>query len=77
MIQIPILSEKMSKFADDTKLCHRARNPDAITELQEVINKFVELANKWQMNFNFDKCIVIHIRHNNVQGNYNMSNNSC
>ena len=24
---------KMSKFADDTRLCHRARNPDDITEL--------------------------------------------
>ena len=24
---------KMSKFADDTKLCHRARNPDDILEL--------------------------------------------
>ena len=26
---------KMSKFADDTKLCHRSRNPDDIMELQE------------------------------------------
>ena len=33
---------KMSKFADDTKLCHTARNPDDITELQEDINKLVE-----------------------------------
>ena len=33
---------KISKFADDTKLCHRARNPDNIMELQEDINKLVE-----------------------------------
>ena len=26
------------------------------------------------MNFNVDKCYVMHIRHNNMQGNYNMSN---
>ena len=32
----------MSKFADDTKLCHRARNPDDIIELQEDITKLVE-----------------------------------
>ena len=32
----------LSKFADDTKLCHRARNPDDIMELQEDINKLVE-----------------------------------
>ena len=25
------------------------------------------------MNFNVDKCSVMHIRHNDVQGNYNMS----
>ena len=33
---------KMSKFADDTKLCHRVRNPDDKMELQEDINKLVE-----------------------------------
>ena len=42
----------MSKFADDTKLCHRARNPVDIIELQEDINKLVEWANKWQINLN-------------------------
>ena len=46
---------KMSKFPDDTKLCHRARNPDDIMELQEDINKLVEWANKWQMSFYVDK----------------------
>ena len=64
----------MSKFADDTKLCHRARNRDGIMELQEDINKLVEWANKWQLSFNVDKCSVIHIGHNNMQSNYNMSN---
>ena len=42
----------MSKFADDTNLCHIARNPDDVTELQEDINKLVEWANKWQMSSN-------------------------
>ena len=65
---------KMSKFADDTKLCHRARNPYAVMELQEDMNKLVEFANKWQMSFNVDKCSVLHIGHNNMQSNYNMSN---
>ena len=65
---------KMSKFADDTKLCHRARNPDDIMELQEDMNKLVESANKWQMSFNAEKCSVMHIGHNNMKSNYNMSN---
>ena len=64
----------MLKFSDDTKLCHRARNPDDIMELQEVINKLVEWGNKWQMNFNVDKCSVMPIGHNNMQGYYNMYN---
>ena len=42
-------------------------------ELQEDINKLVELANKWQINLNVDKCSVMHIGHNNMQGNYNMA----
>ena len=61
----------MSKFADGTKLCHRARNPDEIMELQEDINK---LEYKWQMSFNVDKCSVTHIGYNNMQSNYNMPN---
>ena len=64
----------MFKFADDTKLCHRARNPDDIMELQKDINKLAECANKRQMNFSVDKCSVMHIGHNDMQGDYNMSN---
>ena len=52
----------MSKFADDTKLCHRARNLDDIMELQENIYKLVEWANKWQMSFNVNKCSVMYYR---------------
>ena len=55
----------MFKFADDTKICYRARNPDDIIELHYDANKLVEWANKWQMSFNVDKCSVI-IGHNNT-----------
>ena len=43
-------------------------------KLQEDINKLVEWVNKWQMSFNIDKCFVMRNRHNNMQSNYNMSN---
>ena len=43
-------------------------------ELQEDINKLVEWANKCQMSFNVDRCSVMHIGHNNMKRNYNMSN---
>ena len=51
----------MSKFADETKLYHGARNPDDIMVPQEDTNKLVEWANKWQMSFNIDKCSLMHI----------------
>ena len=43
-------------------------------EQEEDIYKLLEWANKWQMNCNVDKCSVMHIGHNNMDGNYNMSN---
>ena len=52
----------MSKYADDTdtKLCHRARNSDDITELQEDFDHVVNLwsgqphlLNKYQINMGF------------------------
>ena len=45
-----------------------------ITEPQEVIDKPVESAKKSEMNFNVDKCSVMHIGHNNIHGNCSMSN---
>ena len=48
---MPILSAKISKFADDTKLCHRAKNPDDIMELQEDINKLVERCKQYANEF--------------------------
>ena len=62
---------RMSKFADDTKLCYRARNSDDVMELQEDINKLVEWGNKWQISFDVNKCSVMHIGHYNMQSNYN------
>ena len=43
-----------------------SRHLDEVLELQEDLNKLVDWANTWQMNFNFDKCAVMHIGHNNI-----------
>ena len=64
----------MSKFADDTRLCHRAGNPDDIMELQEDINKLLNGRTSSKISFNVDKCSVMHIGHTDVQSNNNMSN---
>ena len=36
---------KMSKFTDDTELCHSSRHPDEVLELQEDLNRPVNWAN--------------------------------
>ena len=51
---------KISKFADDTKLCHSSWHPDKVLELQEDLNRLVDWANTWQTNFNIYKCTVMH-----------------
>ena len=33
---------KISKFPDDTKLCHSSRNPEEVLQLQEDLNKLVD-----------------------------------
>ena len=65
---------KISKFADDTKLCHSSRHTEEVLELQEDLQRLADWAKKWQMNFNVDKCAVIHIGHNNIQQNCTMTN---
>lgn len=72
----------MELFVDDTKVGHSAGHTNDLTELQEDINKLVELANKRQMNVNVIMLInfhaVTHIYHNNIHGNYIASPiNSC
>jgi hypothetical protein len=66
---------KISKFADDTKLCHRALTVGDQLRLQNDLNKLVEWADKWQMNFNVDKCTVVHLGCHNREYNYTMGGN--
>ena len=65
---------KISKFADDTNLCHSSRHPDEVFELQEDLNMLVDWANKWQMNCDVDKCALMHVGRNKIQHNYTMAN---
>ena len=65
---------KISKFANDSKLCRSSRHPDEVLELQEDLNGLVDGANTWQMNINIGKCAVMHTGHNNIQHNYIMAN---
>ena len=67
------LDEKMTstvlKFRDDTKISSNSQQ-----ELQRDLDTAVEWAHTWQMQFNTNKCKVMHMGHRNERAIYNMGN---
>jgi hypothetical protein len=61
---------KLGKFADDTKLCQSVRNKEDIESLQRDLDVLHEWSVEWQMSFNVDKCVVMHVGHNNKHSKY-------
>ena len=73
IVYINDLNEKMTstvlKFADDTKISSNSQQ-----ELQRDLDTAVEWAQTWQMQFNTNKCKVMHVGHRNERAIYNMGN---
>jgi hypothetical protein len=69
------LKSHVAIFADDTKLGYRADAHENSSIIQGDINKATEWAKQWQMEFNIDKCKVMHIGSKNVNFEYNMTGN--
>ena len=73
IVYINDLDEKMTstvlKFADDTKISSNSQQ-----ELQRDLDTAVEWAQTWQMQFNTNKCKVMHVGHRNERAIYNMDN---
>ena len=73
IVYINDLDEKMTstvlKFADDTKISSNSQQ-----ELQRDLDTAVEWAQTWQMQFNTNKCKVMHVGHRNERAIYNMGN---
>jgi len=62
----------LTKFADDTKAGHTVNSQaDAATQ-QECLNKLMDWATNWGMQFNADKCKVMHVGKGNLNHQYNM-----
>ncbi|KAF7684982.1 putative RNA-directed DNA polymerase from transposon X-element, partial [Cucumispora dikerogammari] len=68
------ITSKITKFADDTKLCHKANCEKDRLTIQSDLDKLVEWAEKWQMNFNIEKCTIMHVGTKNLNYNYAMGN---
>ena len=66
------LSGEMLKFADDTKVICPMENEENEATLQADLDKLLDWSNKWQMQFNFEKCKVMHFGYNNPCLEYTM-----
>jgi hypothetical protein len=66
------LVSKFKKFADDTKLCKGVKNIEDVVSLQNDLDKLHQWSEDWQMQFNVDKCSVIHVGRNNKQNIYKL-----
>ena len=52
---------EISKFADDTKIASRVNTLNDIRSIQRTLDKLVAWANRWEMDFNVNKCGVMSI----------------
>ena len=66
------LVSKISKFADDTKLGKAVSTLEDCQSLQKDLDSLHNWSLEWQMEFNADKCSIIHLGHNNLQYNYSL-----
>ena len=59
----------MSKFANDTKLGSKVCTRDHCDVIQRDLDNLRSWSDKWLLNYNGDKCKVMHIGQNNVKYN--------
>jgi len=66
------LVSKIGKFADDTKMNKCVNTLQDAEILRDDLRKLDEWAKNWQMQFNKDKCVVMHIGRSNKQFEYKL-----
>jgi len=71
---ITFIISKVFKFADDTKLFSQVSDMVDAVGMQD-LDRLVEWADKWQMQFNVSKCKVMHVGKKNPRHPYYMSSN--
>jgi hypothetical protein len=67
---------KLLKFADDTKVFNSVTSQVEVNELRQDLKRLCDWSDKWQMEFNIDKCKVMHLGHNNKKVEYQMHGKS-
>ena len=65
---------KICKFADDTKIGRAVATEDEVQLLRNDLTNLAKWVIDWQMLFNVETCVVMHIGKNNKLYSYNMNN---
>ena len=65
---------KISLYADDTKIYNKTTDTDNVKALQNDLDKVQEWASSMQMDFNAEKCTVLHLGQSNPHQEYNLLN---
>jgi ribonucleases P/MRP protein subunit RPP40 len=63
----------IKKFADDTKVGQILEGPHSHTELQATLDRLCKWAVDWGMQFNMEKCHVMHVGRGNPNHEYSMN----
>ena len=66
------LISKINKFADDSKVMKIVNNNDDIEMLKSDISKLFQWSVDWEMQFNVDKCSILHLGHKNIEAQYEL-----
>jgi hypothetical protein len=76
--EIPDLltSSRCKMFADDTKIYRKVATDADTQSLQEDLGRLVNWSSDWLLDFNTEKCKVLHLGSSNVRANYIMSSAS-
>ena len=67
------LIDLLIKFADDTKGLQEILGTEDRDKLQQTLDKLVEWARRWGMEFNVPKCKIMHVGHGNPGYTYSMN----
>jgi len=67
------ISSDISKFADDTKIGRLVKHTDDARMLQEDLNRLHDWAEKWEMQFNVNKCSIMSVGKGNRPVDYTLN----
>ena len=70
------INSKISKFADDTKIGRPVKMLDDARMLQNDLNRLYEWSEKWQMQFNVNKCSIMTVSKSNRFIDYTLNDNT-